>query len=268
MDDDGDGLVDCDDPDCAGTEACERTIDTCSNDIDDDRNGTLDCRQESCRALPICREATPSSCLLLPPGSDTGCELGRGCYLADNRRWCALEGSSLAGAACGGDPSDRSQGCAAGYQCGTTDHRCHRICLDRYDCTRNSVCLDRDRTVGTCTLSCFRPTECPSTEDCVALQREGFSLEDGGWAHRCVPKGSVADGTAKRGEPCIDGVCAAGLLCIPEPGRQTCREICQAPIDGIPERRGCPAGELCFAIVPFSGQTAAFEEPYVIGVCR
>jgi hypothetical protein len=273
IDDDGDGLVDCDDPDCAGTQACERTTATCENRTDDDRDGTLDCRQESCRVLAVCREAVPFECRQLPPGSNTGCALGKGCYLADNRKWCALEGPSLAGGACGGtDPSDRSQGCAAGYQCGT-DRRCRRICIDRYDCTQNSVCLEGE--VGTCTLSCLRSANCRAGEVCAPLQRNDLSLEDGGWAHRCVPEGDVAVGTATEGEPCIDraerrggpDVCALGLLCIPEPNGARCREVCPGSRDGRPTGGGCPTGRFCEPVVPFSAQASSFDEPYAIGVC-
>jgi hypothetical protein len=274
IDDDGDGLVDCDDPDCAGTEACERTATTCANDLDDDRDGTLDCRQATCRALPVCRDAEPKDCFLLPPGSVNGCQRGKGCYLADSRKWCALEGPSLAGGACGTDPSDRSQGCAAGYQCGS-DRRCARICVDDYDCTRNSICLDRDRELGTCTLSCLRSSDCRSGEACAALQREDFSLEQGGWAHRCVAESEIAQGTASEGQPCVDpaarrggaDVCGLGLLCLPDPDGKRCREVCRGSTDGRPTGGGCPSGRLCHAIVPFSGQGSSFDEPYAIGVC-
>lgn len=274
LDDDGDGLIDCDDPDCAGTRACEKTTATCENEIDDDRNGTLDCRQESCRVLPICKDAVPTpSCLLLPPGSAIGCPRGKGCYLADNRRWCALEGSSLSGGACGSDPSDRSQGCAAGYQCGT-DKRCSRICVDDYDCTRNSVCFD-DGQIGTCTLSCLRTSDCRAGEVCAPLQRDAFALERGGWAHRCVPQSEVAEGTATEGQDCVEpagarggaNVCALGFLCMPEIGGKHCRQVCRGSADGTPAIGGCPTGRLCYAVVPFSGQASSFEERYAIGVC-
>jgi hypothetical protein len=273
MDDDGDGLIDCDDPDCAGTEACERTTATCSNSTDDDRDGAIDCRQQSCRVLPICKDSVESGCRLLPPGFATGCPRGKGCYLADNRKWCALEGPSLAGGACGSaEPGDRSQGCAAGYQCGT-DQRCRRICADRYDCTRNSVCLEGE--IDTCTLSCLRSTDCRADEACAPLQRDELSLEDGGWAHRCVPRGDVAEGTATEGLPCVDtaekrggpSVCALGFLCVPEPSGNRCREVCRGSSEGRPTGGGCPSGRLCHAVVPFSGQASTFDEPYAIGVC-
>lgn len=271
IDDDADGLVDCADPDCSGTEACEQTSATCSNSLDDDRDGTLDCRQESCRALPVCRDAVRRDCV--PTASVTGCQRGKGCYLVDNESWCALEGTSLAGDPCGGDPGDRSQGCAAGYQCGR-DRRCTRFCTDDYDCTRNSICLGGER-FDTCTLSCLRSSDCRAAEElCVPLQRDGFRLEEGGWAHRCVPLGEVLEGTAQEGQPCVDpantggaDVCALGLLCIPEPDGARCREVCRGSTDGRPTGGGCPSGRLCYAAIPFSGQDPSFEEPYAIGVC-
>jgi hypothetical protein len=52
VDDDGDKLVDCDDPDCDGDPGCVYEI--CDNGIDDDRDGFPDCRDISCSDYPAC----------------------------------------------------------------------------------------------------------------------------------------------------------------------------------------------------------------------
>jgi len=46
-DDDGDGLVDCDDPECWGVGACSTETD-CGNGLDDDLDGAVDCADDDC----------------------------------------------------------------------------------------------------------------------------------------------------------------------------------------------------------------------------
>lgn len=276
MDDDGDGLVDCADPDCAGTKACERTTETCSNDIDDDRDGTLDCRQASCRELAICKEPERRDCRLAPTASEMGCPRGKGCYVTpDNTRWCALEGTGLAGDACGADPNDRSQGCAAAHLCNER-RRCARICTDDYHCTRNSICPVTDAQVRLCTASCLPPAVgCDASEECVAYQRRDVPLERGGWAHECAAAGRFPPGTADLAMPCRDAepgrsaseTCRPGLLCIPSPDGPRCRTVCRGRRDGRASADVCEPGTRCWAVVPFSGQSERFDESYAIGVC-
>jgi hypothetical protein len=273
-DDDGDGLIDCDDPDCFPTDACERTAAACSNDTDDDRNGLIDCQQDSCKLLPQCKDAIETDCTI--SARETGCPRGKGCYVTpDNRRWCAPEGASLAGGACGNtDPIDRSRGCAAGYLCVTGD-RCARVCLRDSDCTRNSVCRPFSDDISLCTLSCITDVDCRPDEECVALQRTSLRLEAGGWAHQCVARRAAPPaGTVLAGESCFDGdserpldeLCAPGLLCIREPTGNRCRSVCRGRSDGHPSGT-CAAGFLCYPVVPFSAQESRFDEPDVIGVC-
>ena len=60
-DDDGDGLTDCDDPDCAGDPNCQSTPENCSNGSDDDGDGLTDCDDPDCASDPAC-QATPENC--------------------------------------------------------------------------------------------------------------------------------------------------------------------------------------------------------------
>lgn len=53
-DDDGDGLIDCDDPDCAGAEACIEQ--DCTDGSDDDGDGLTDCDDPDCLGNPWCPE--------------------------------------------------------------------------------------------------------------------------------------------------------------------------------------------------------------------
>lgn len=54
IDDDGDGLLDCEDPDCFNSNVC--TVEICNNGIDDDGDGWVDCSDSECFDLEICVE--------------------------------------------------------------------------------------------------------------------------------------------------------------------------------------------------------------------
>jgi hypothetical protein len=270
-DDDGDGLIDCNDPDCFATEACERNAATCANRIDDDGDGFIDCEQESCKALAVCTVPVETACNLF--AKESLCPRGKGCYITeDNRHWCAVVGPSRAGEPCGATPpSDRSQGCAAGFLCGK-DKRCALVCTRDFDCTRNSICHSIG-SVSVCTLSCTTQTDCRDEEECVALQRTGLPLGQGGWAHECMDRRTAPRaGTATAGQSCFedpenrrdDEICAPGLLCVPEPKGNKCRAVCRALTNG--NASTCTGG-LCYAVVPFSAQESRFNEPNAVGVC-
>jgi len=51
-DDDGDGLVDCADPECAGTAGC--LVELCDNGADDDGDGLVDCADPDCATAAPC----------------------------------------------------------------------------------------------------------------------------------------------------------------------------------------------------------------------
>jgi hypothetical protein len=53
-DNDGDGYIDCDDPDCADNMACIET--NCADSIDDDGDGDTDCADPDCLSDPYCVE--------------------------------------------------------------------------------------------------------------------------------------------------------------------------------------------------------------------
>jgi hypothetical protein len=60
IDDDLDGFVDCNDPDCAADPLCAPAED-CSNAIDDDLDGFTDCNDPDCAADPLCAPAEDCS---------------------------------------------------------------------------------------------------------------------------------------------------------------------------------------------------------------
>lgn len=50
-DDDGDGLVDCDDLDCADDPICQAPPEVCTNGSDDDQDGFTDCEDQDCASI-------------------------------------------------------------------------------------------------------------------------------------------------------------------------------------------------------------------------
>ncbi len=56
VDDDGDGDMDCDDADCSGDPACIGQPEVCDNGVDDDGDGLVDCDDPGCGAFPDCLE--------------------------------------------------------------------------------------------------------------------------------------------------------------------------------------------------------------------
>ena len=54
VDNDDDGLVDCDDPDCATFPACEVFEDDCDDELDNDGDGLIDCDDPDCFGEPVC----------------------------------------------------------------------------------------------------------------------------------------------------------------------------------------------------------------------
>jgi hypothetical protein len=64
LDDDGDGLIDCDDPDCESSWWCtvstQREVD-CDDTLDNDGDGLADCEDADCGALNSCRESDCSN---------------------------------------------------------------------------------------------------------------------------------------------------------------------------------------------------------------
>ncbi|HEV8320638.1 MAG TPA: hypothetical protein VG389_03425 [Myxococcota bacterium] len=56
VDDDGDGTVDCIDPECRDLDPCQNVPEACFNGLDDDFDGAVDCVDSDCAAAPGCNE--------------------------------------------------------------------------------------------------------------------------------------------------------------------------------------------------------------------
>jgi hypothetical protein len=76
-DDDGDGLMDCDDPICLGTDSCKEVL--CDDGKDNDKDGLVDCVDPSCAYSEACHPENCASfyeCLMV---MGCQCELGEDC---------------------------------------------------------------------------------------------------------------------------------------------------------------------------------------------
>ena len=70
IDDDGDGLIDCADPDCSTDPGCTSpTTEICDNNIDDDGDGAVDCADSDCPACVTCTDGVQN-------GAETGVDCG------------------------------------------------------------------------------------------------------------------------------------------------------------------------------------------------
>jgi len=56
IDDDGDGAVDCVDPDCRENELCGSNPELCTDGLDNDLDGAVDCTDSDCAGNPVCTE--------------------------------------------------------------------------------------------------------------------------------------------------------------------------------------------------------------------
>lgn len=76
VDDDGDGLTDCDDRDCDNRDGCVRPPDNevglCNNGVDDDSDGKTDCADLDCDSSPSCLQACEN------PSGTTFCNFAQG----------------------------------------------------------------------------------------------------------------------------------------------------------------------------------------------
>jgi hypothetical protein len=62
VDDDLDGLVDCQDGDCSSNAACGGTPENCTDGLDNDQDGAIDCGDLDCQNHPSCQGPTAENC--------------------------------------------------------------------------------------------------------------------------------------------------------------------------------------------------------------
>ena len=277
LDDDGNGLADCADPSCVKSGACELDAASCSNGLDDDGDGRVDCEEDSCIKGGFC-EKIAADCDVI---HQTGCVRGMACQpvdpVAGTPRVCVRPGITAENHRCAPTAEDPGGGCQAGTICYSLG-LCAQPCETYFDCPRSSLCIRGEQPYGVCSLTCFPALGCVDGYGCVALQRTNDAYAYQGWMHSCFTNeaidGLLAKAAATVGQPCVDGavtstppetVCATGLLCVPEPSGNVCREVCLANIDGS-DGKNCATGR-CVVIDPFDPRPPRSNELYRVGVC-
>ena len=200
LDQDRDGLTDCDDPDCAGTVACSTETD-CNDGEDNDGDGAVDCDDPDCALVPPCDL----------PEAETDCTNG--------------EDDDGDGAAdCDDEDCDEDPACAGEDDCangedddadGLTD------CEDTVDCSDDPACIesecsngeddDGDGLIDCDDADCAGVGCCAGPEDCDNLRDDDFDgLIDCEDVDRCID----ADVCADPPENCADGIDDDGDLLI------------------------------------------------------
>ncbi|MGF1464572.1 MAG: MopE-related protein [Sandaracinaceae bacterium] len=158
-DNDGDGLVDCDDPDCATDPSCCRPLlEVCDDGRDQDCDGLVDCEDPDCVAAPDCCVPTPELC---DDGRDQDCD-----GLID----CLDPNCAAAPACCVPAP----ELCADGL-----DQDCDGLVdCDDPDCAGELVCVCPEQDLGSALGVVSRGTTVGQGDDTTPGCRAGSTAED------------------------------------------------------------------------------------------
>ncbi len=184
-DNDKDGLIDCFDPDCFGFELCSERTEKCNDGIDNDGDGLIDCADSSCRDSGLCKEESPFTCA---DGLDNDGDGLIDCQEASCQRFIVCAESTLAACMDGKDNDyDGLIDCA--------DANCKQfvqICQTKED--TQSLCRDGFDNDGDGLVDCLDP-DCRSTAPCggvsgfatvpqveIRVFLQGAILEDGSMA--------------------------------------------------------------------------------------
>jgi hypothetical protein len=133
LDDDGDGLIDCADPDCSLDPACSGgSVEACSDCLDNDGDGAVDCLDSDCTLEAFCQSSATETC--------RGCADDDGDGLID----CA-DPDCLSKPACTGGTACTcpETNCGSGDCCGDgidNDGDGLVDCLDTVDCCFDPAC--------------------------------------------------------------------------------------------------------------------------------
>lgn len=190
IDNDGDGRIDCADPDCAGTpDCCTPSPEICDDGVDQDCDMRVDCADPDCARSPLCCTPVPEMCT---GGVDEDCDMRVDCADPD----------------CAGSPAcctPRPEVCSGGI-----DEDCDlRIDCGDPDCAASPLCCVPVPEM--CTGG--RDEDCDGSIDCM-------DPDCGGHPACCVPSPEVCSGG--RDEDCDGLVDCADPQCAMDPLCRTC----------------------------------------------
>ncbi|MFH2005946.1 MAG: kelch repeat-containing protein [bacterium] len=207
LDNDGDGLIDCNDPDCLVQSWCAANQETlamqCSDGIDNDNDGFIDCEDPSCSVNDFCENCA-------------GCRIGPTCFdsgirnPANQCQTCKPESSTDAwtdndGAGCDdGSYCNGADTCAAG----ACSQHSGNPCTANESCDETSFCTCPGcRIAGECILDgTVNPNNgcqvCDqATEDATWTDDDGAACDDGTYCNGTDTCSGGACG-AHTGDPC------------------------------------------------------------------
>jgi hypothetical protein len=207
----------------------EASLEACRNGLDDDGNGLIDCEDAGCAQGGFCT-AFETSCGVLP---QSGCPRGMACYANENEQHgslCSLPGTKGLDEPCAG-----AAGCRSGLHClGVCRSTCldnHQCPGDTF-CIRTSK-----SEFGTCSVPCipaFGGHDCRAGT-CVTAHAFLASFDGNQVIAFCADEPAWKGG-AKEGEACDDpprlsnlpGMCEHGLVCVPLPDASgpVCHSTC------------------------------------------
>ncbi len=230
VDNDGDGFVDCRDPDCASSATCAPAREVCSNGQDDDGDGLVDCADSDCAADPV---ACPSCCFVtigqqcVPSCCQNGVCQGN-CFCSP--QLCTMCQPATPEVCNDGTDNDRDglvdcadPDCASSTHCAPPS--AETLCSDGIDNDRDGLADCRD-------------TDCQSTSACTCT------------GACCFPKCAANEELECLGA----NICGYPCSCKPKPNRWflTCGDpVCRGhTITGV---RACTAAELAGAACPTNG---------------
>jgi hypothetical protein len=159
VDDNGNGLIDCDESSCVQAQVCQMpaNLENCGNGVDDDFNGLIDCADPACIGVAACQS-----------GGNTGLVEICGNYLDDDRNGL-IDCEDLA---CTGDVRCQEQPEA--------DATLDVICSNHADDDRNGLVDCED--LATCGSSSVCGVSQSSSEDsCQAVPMGPAKFSAWGW---------------------------------------------------------------------------------------
>ena len=192
-DNDGDGLIDCDDPNCENVEFClpegENTFDKCTDGEDNDDDDLVDCEDidcahlEPCLDIPVLPDPTENTNLLCQDGKDNDDDDLVDCEddSCENVEYCLPDGENTHEKCTDGEDNDDDNL----IDCEDIDCAHIDVCLQHeentFDFCTDNMDNDGDLLVDCEDPDCIQITACLSdTENSYAVCNDGFDNDNDG----------------------------------------------------------------------------------------
>ena len=227
VDDDGDTLIDCADPQCASHAACTATPEICNNGLDDDGDGLTDCADPSCASNVLCQTGTE----ICTNGADDDGDGAIDCADLD----CAGNAACQVTAEnCTNGADDDGDGA---IDCADSD------CAGNAACANTGTCTEDNIYVGAPAGSCTAGNQC------------GITYQNPNYFPQCRASSTFAGGS-NYGACGNGGMCPFGSLCDATYG---CMPFCDA-VNATPTF-SCPGSGICL-------YTFTTTNNRTIGLCK